>query len=276
MMHDPIYTITDEGCPNRLRGTSQQTIVGLLGVPPAGGLGSTSTVLIEGRAVSYASLHNRSGSTITVGVATRLPNPYWIAGQWGLAGGGLYADDTVDAQSTTAGDFPLETSVANTGYVVAALVKFGAISLNVSTPSSGGVPVRAVSYSNAAGSGWTTLSNLFVQDAAALNYATGENLVVFAPPSDWGKTQTGGLNGVPEGYYALRVQATTAPAQAAGAATCMEVLRFAVGTEAIVDNTTMEYSPNKGEIRHPESDGIAALFSTASVGNRATVHWRTC
>jgi len=273
-MDDRYYASIDAGCPNRLRGTSQQTQVGLLYTPPSGSLGAyTSTDLIEGVAIGYAGLQNRSAATIQVGVGARVPNRYWIAGQCTAT---TFTNDTTDAQSTTAADFPLETaSTNNSGFVIASTVKFNTISLRVSTASAGGAAVRSVSYSDsAAPQGWTALSNLFVQDAATGDYATGEQLIVFAAPNDWIAT-VAALNGVPAGYYAIRVLASTAPTGTAGVAACMEAWRINLATEGLTDNNTWEYSPNKGEMIFPESNGVGVLFSTANIGNRATLHVRT-
>jgi hypothetical protein len=271
------YNAIDSGYPYRCRGTVQQTDDGLLYLPPALGgsqAGGTPqsrvTLRLEGLGLGWSSLHNRSGGAAVVGIGVRLPNRLWIAGQFTAGGGGTFTDDTTDAQDAGTSDFALETNIANEGYVVACREKFNTVSINVGTASTGGTPpVRAVSYSNADGSGWTTMSNLFVQDGAAANYATGENIVAFAPPSDWGKTQTGGLNSIPEGYYAIRVLSTTAPGGAVGLATAMEVLRLYLLEEAVADNGRgAELTPAMGEIRMPFGTGVAALFSAASPGNR--------
>jgi hypothetical protein len=271
----------DTVSPYRLRGLLQQTDEGLLWTPPsvrvnqAGGdpPASITRQLLEGFSIAWAGLQNRSGSTVVVGVGGRLPNRYWRAGQWVNAAGTPFTDDTVDAQSAAATDFPLETLTVNDGFVVASPYPFNAISIRCATASTG-VGVRAVSYSNFAGSGWTTLTNLFVQDVllAGTQYVTAtENLFVFGAPADWGQTQVGGLSGIPGGLYAIRVQATTVPTLA-GVASSMAVCQLYLGTEGLIDNNVWSYEPTKPLLRFPQCDGLVALFSTADPGNRVTAH----
>ena len=272
-----MWNTIDAAYPYRLRGTQQQTDNGLLWTPPsyrvnqAGGAPTTATLLSQGLALGYVNLHNRSGGAAVLGIGVRIPNRYWVAGQWTDAAGTPFADDTPDAQSTTASDFPLETLTGSDGYVIASRVPFNAISLNVGTASVDGSPVRAVRYSNTAGDGWTDFANLFVQDAATGQYSTGEQVAVWSPPTDWGRTQSGGLSGIPAGLYAVNVRATTAPTTTAGSATSMEIARLYLLTEAIADNGSLERAPAVGEIKMiPEGDALVALFS-GTVNNQNTL-----
>lgn len=268
------YNTLDFGTAVRLRGTNQQTTTGLMPSPwPSYRVGG-DTVRLEGCSLGYVALQNRSGSAGVVGFGGRLPNRLWRAGFWSQDNG--YTDDTVDAQDTGASDFAMEAlGAANSGFVVISPVKFNAISINVGTASVGGGAVRDVAHTNADGSDWTTLSNLFIQDGASSQYAAGENLIVFPEPAQWGQVQAGGLSGIPAGYYALRVRSTTVPVTTAGQATAIEVWNLSVLTEAVADNGVYEWAPTKGEARFPYADGFGVLFETASPGNRVTAHWRT-
>ena len=278
------FVTVDTATPYRLRGLFQQTDQGLLWTPPsvrvnqAGGdpPASTTRQLLEGFSIAYAGLQNRSGSTVVVAVGGRLPNCYWGAGQWVDAAATPFTDDTTDAQSVATGDFPLETLVANDGFVVHSPYKFNAISILCSTASIGAVVVRALSYTNFAGTGWATPTNLLVQDAAATNYVVSttnatEQLVVWSDFADWSPTVDAGLSGIPGGRYAVRIQATTPPTTA-GVATCLGVCQLRLGTEGLTDNNTWEYSPNRPMLRFPQCDGLVALFDTANPGNRLTAH----
>lgn len=273
------YNTVDQTTPYRLRGLLQQTDEGLLWTPPsvrinqAGGdpPASVTRQFMEGFAVSYAGLQNRSGATITVGVGGRLPNRSWIAGQYT---NGVYVDDTTDAQSATASDFPLETVNAGDGFIVASPYPFNAISLKVGTASVGGA-VRRFQYSNFAGTGWTTLTNLFVQDVvtAGAQYATAtENLFVWGAPADWGAVTS--LVSIPTGLYAVKIDCPVTPPTTPGVATSLAVCQVFLGTESLADNATWEYSPNQPELRFPKCDALVALFSTADPGNRFTAHVR--
>lgn len=268
------YNTLDFGTGVRLRGTNHQTTTGLVPSPwPSYRVGG-DTLRIEGFSIGYAALQNRGESTGVLGFGGRLPNKFWRAGQWSTGNG--YVDDTVDAQDTDAGDFALETlGVNDHGFVVIAPVKFNTITIRVSTASSGAGAVRELAYSNATGSDWTVLTNPFVQDGASAHYATGEQIIAFAEPASWGKAQAGGLSGVPEGFYALRVRSTTAPVTTAALATALEVWNITFLTEGVADNTTLVYEPSRGEARFPYADGFGALFPAANDGNRVTAHFRT-
>ena len=273
--------------PYRLRGPGlQQSNTGVLWLTPE--MRTQGFVhRLSGLALGSFALQNRSGSTGALGIGVRIPNRYWIAGQWDASETDAeFIDDTAAAQDTTATDFELETTTNDDGYVIAARVPFNAISLDIGTASSGGTVARAVSYSNAAGSGWTTLTNLYIQDGAATHLsATGstaanEALVVFAPPADWGKTRASGLSGMSGGFYALRVQATDAPDTAA-VADSVSVCRLYGLTEGIGDlgTTNADYGRKPLEVAWDDVEGyygdaLVALFETADPGNRVLVQVR--
>ena len=288
------YNCIDVSYPFRLRGPShQQDDVGLLWPPPqyrqtrglAGGIIEPTTALVfnEGLQVGYVGLHNRSGSTVVAGIGVRLQNRMWVAGQWVDAAGTPFTDDTVDAQSTTVTDFPLETATVNDGFVVASSVPFNALSIDIGTASTGpSAPVRAMRYSNTTGDGWTNFgTNTFVFDAAATHYnatattVANESLIVWAPPADWGRITGTGLNGVPAGLYAVNIRATTAPSVAA-VADSMTVCRLYLVTEALADNAVLEAAPGSmAFFMEPGGDALVALFGTADPGNRVTALVRT-
>lgn len=276
------YTTVDRGYPYRLRGTQQQSNTGLLFRPgrhrdePRGLTTSTGTLDLAGLALSYVSMQNRSAASIVMGIGVRIPNRYWIAGQWDDDAGTPFTDDTTDAQDTGADDFALESTTNSDGYVIASRVPFNAISINVGTADTGGSPVRAARYTDPEGDGWTNFANLFIQDAASAAYSTGEQLVVFGPPTDWGTVASGGLSGIPEGYYAVNVRATTAPATTAATANAIEIFRLYELTEAVADNNVLNqvWSPSE-LVMEPVGDALVALFGTASLGNRVTAAVRS-
>ena len=273
--------------PYRLRGPSlQQSDTGVLWLTPQ----MRSQGFLErlnGMALRSFALQNRSGTTGVHGIGVRIPNRFWIAGQWVDAAGTPYTDDTVDAQDLGAADFPLETTTNSDGYVVASRVPFNAVSIDVGTASATGSPVRAVRYSNTAGDGWTAMTNLYIQDGAASHLAaTGttaanEALVVFNPPADWGKIAAAGLSGIPGGYYAINVRATTAPTGTAAVADAIEICRLYEILEGIAHLAThhgdytgeemlMAWDVTEGYY----GDALVALFETANAGNRVTARVR--
>lgn len=290
MIQGAVYNSIDVGYPYRLRGTNQQTQTGLLYVPPsyrqvgkalAGTAPASTTAYLPGMALGYFALHNRSAGTVVAGIGVRVPNYLWKAGQW-TDSTTTFTDDTTDAQSTTATDFPMETTTNNDGYCILSRVPFNAVSFNVATASNGGTAARAPRFSNAAGTAFATaINNAFVQDAASGNYATGEQIIVFAPPVDWGKSVSL-ATGLLDGYYAMNVRATTAPTVTAGVATSMEIFRLYFLQENVADNTTLLEEFSGRELRIAQDsvegyygDGLVALFSgTANDQNRVTAQVR--
>lgn len=233
-------------------------------------VGSTSYLVRGALAITNYVLHNRSGSTIAVGIGFRLRNDQWKAGQWDDDAATPFIDDTVDAQDIGAstGDFALETTTANDGFVIASRHKFHWVSLNVGTAGVGAGTVGAVRYSNNAGTGWTALAtNQSFADtftrSAGVNFAVGEQVFVWAPPIDWGRVTN--LSGIPDGYYALNVRATTAPATTAALAVAIEIGTLVVAVEGVVDNATI--SEEETFEREPFSDALVAFFGTANAGN---------
>ena len=277
------YNLVEVSYPYRFRGPSAVTAdqVQMWPVPtyktdlrPGSGPPSTGQS-VQGLALGYFSMHARTAASAVMGLGVRIPNQYWIAGQWTDATP-TFADDTVDAQSTTAADFPLEVLLTNNdGYVVASRVPFNVVSLDIGTADTGTV-VRAARYSNSAGTGWTNIVNPYVLTGAATNFvatattAANEALVVFDVPVDWGKTAVGGLSGIPVGYYALNVRATTAPTTAAVDDSLM-IARAYFLTEGIGDNGTLSQDFGaKDVMMEPVGDALFALFDTVNDGNRAT------
>lgn len=261
-----------------LRGTRQQTAVGLLWQPP--GLevrtvspitGAISTATFrEGMILRRFELHNRSGSTASVGIGYRLTNRSWVAGQF--TAGGVYTDDTAAAQDAGANDFILGADAVNDGFVIASPVPFSWFSVNVGTAEvdAGGaaVPDHAVKYSDSAGTGWTAVdaASVFTNQFALTNavIATGAREFVWMPPSDWGQVVS--LGGIPPGWRAIYV--TTAQSEAgdtAALATAIEVGTL-LAVEAVADNGI--YEQELTTMQEPLADALVAYFSVAGAGNR--------
>lgn len=261
-----------------LRGTRQQTAVGLLWQPPGLDVVTVSPItgaisratFREGMAIRRFELHNRSGGAASVGIGFRLNNRCWVAGKF--TGAGVFTDDTVDAQDAGTSDFILGTDAANDGFVIASSQPFSWFSINVGTAEvdAGGaaVPDHGVQYSDSAGTGWTALGagSAFTDNFTLANtvIATGAREFVWMPPSDWGKVVS--LGGIPVGYYAVNV--TTAQAEAsdtAALATSVEVGTLMV-VEAVADNGIWEQE--LATMREPMADALVAYFSVANAGNR--------
>lgn len=282
------FNTVEMAWPWRLRGPSNQqhATAGLLYIPggyrqrQTGGSPTESTTPTPGLELGYFSIQNRSGSAGVHGIGVRIPNTLWQAGQWTDAST-TYTDDTADAQSTATADFPLETTTNNDGFVIVSSIPFNAISIDVATASGAGTATRAIRFSNRAGTGWRTpAANLFIHTGAAqvgastgyivtATTAANEALIVFDVPEDWGTTTSAAVGtGVPQGMYALNVQATAAPTTA-GAADSISIYRLYWLTEALADNGTFELTLGAmGAQLAPEGDALVPLFETANDFNR--------
>lgn len=276
------YSSIEVAYPFRLRGTNQQTDTGLLFQPPGYRIstyptGASSIARFPGLALGGFALHNRSGSTATaMAIGVRIPNSLWIAGQWTDATT-TFTDDTTDAQSTTATDFPMETTTNNDGHIIACRVPFNAVSYNIATASSGGAAVRQPRFATAAGTTFdTTQANPFIQDGSSGTMNTGENLYVFAAPVTWGKSVSL-ATGIRDGLYVMNMRATTAPTVTAAVASTIEIFRLYWMTENVADNSVLgddlpgsEQTMAWDSVEGTYGDGLVALFSTANDSNRVT------
>ena len=291
-----IYELIDVGYPWRLRGPgNQQNDVGLI-YPPisytqrganAGGNPASTAVRVGGLVLGGFSLHNRAGGTQAgIGIGVRIPNTLWQAGQWTHAST-TFTDDTTDAQSTAASDFPVETTTDNDGYVILSRVPFNALSIDVATTSAGAAPVRAARYSTIVSgtSAWSTaMANMIAftgstgQFSITATTASLEGLVVFNLPADF--TASVGLDGVlgtgiNAGWYALNIRSTTAPTGAASADS-LSVYRLNFLTEQLADNGVYEMFFGSSEARLlMEGDALVGYFDTANDQNRLSAFVRS-
>lgn len=293
------YDTVDISHPYRLVGPgNNQSDLGLVWRPPSyrspgQNVTALATLRIPGLAIGYFSLHVRNAiSTGVYGVGVRIPNELWQAGTSATGSPDVYTDDTVDAQDVGTADFPLETTTNNDGHMIFSKVPFNAISYDIGTASVVGTSMaHDVSYSDEEGDAWVVMAAnaLFINSfGTAAVPATGttvanEALVVFAPPTRWGRTTPIGAStlatNAPVGSYGIRIRATDAPDTTAMVADSCSLYRIYFLTEAVADNGTlsqdwgckdfeMAYDPNTGQLY---GDALVALFSTADEGNRLTV-----
>ena len=242
---------------------------------------STQTIAIPERGltsvsfqIAYAQIHNRSGGAANVGLGVRLPLAAWKAGQW-THGTTTYTDDTTDFQSAATTDAALETTTANSGFVVQSFYPFSAIEIDVGTSSAGTGPVRILEYSVAGGS-WTTLTNPVIHSNSGSHYAAGTNsLIWWVPPADWAPIEGGHGTNLTVGMYGVRVRSTTPPGTTAGVADSISVHRIYWSMEGLADNAI--YEVPLGGMYAPfdvPANALVAAFSVANPQNRATVLYR--
>ncbi len=219
--------------------------------------------------LAYLRMQNRSASEAAMAVGVRLPTALWKAGQW-VHSTTTWTDDTTDFQDAGTADAALETTTNDDGFLVSSPLIFNGLSIAVTTASVGS-PARVLEYSTGTNS-WTALPNVLAFDAASDNYSGSgaENVIVFAPPTNWTKMAAGHGTNVTVGHYGIRVRATTAPSTA-GVAASMSVHRLYFPLEGLADNNLYEI-PFGSMYSQLEMSGeaLVAFFSVADPQNLVT------
>jgi hypothetical protein len=220
---------------------------------------ATQFVLREARLI------NRSASASWCGIGGRLPVDLWKAGQ--MSDADAYTEDTTDAQDAGAGDFVLDVvSTNDAGFGLFCLVPFNIVSLVVSQAGSGGTPAWNLRYTKAGGS-WGTITNAYVMPSFG---STGEQLIWFQPPTDWAPSESGHGSGVPEGYYGISVQATTAPSGTASLATLITLGYMVRAMEVGAAGGVGDLVEDDEVPLPPQCDALCAAFATADPQNSAS------
>ncbi len=229
-----------------------------------------STPFALGIAVGAAMLHNRSGSTIQVGLAARFPAGIWEAGQ--VAASGAFTDDTTDAQDADTGDFPLhDRADSGSGFLVGCDVAFNILGIVQSAAGDQTTPVKIVEYWN--GSAWTDIVASLLIDDTLIGGGTGEKVLCFPLPSDWQKGGSG--TGVNANRYNLRVRHTTAAAGTANPVASQIFLGFAkMQLEGLANNQTVSLIRDHEYCFPPQGDALFPVFSTAHRANTVEVDVR--
>jgi hypothetical protein len=277
----------------RCRGTYQQTVTGLLNMQQLGGSvynaasglsGALNTSTpesgnilsrVSGFSFGFVQLTTRQSTAALVGgIGVRIQNDLWQAGTW-VDATTTYTRQTAFQTSTSAQAVEV-VGTANNGFVVLCSVPFNLISVNVTTAETGTAPVHDWAYTSPAGWTTTAVTNLTVDDFAATLVTAGEAVVMWDPPGDWvqsGSTQAAAAGygtGIPNGYYGIRIRATTPPGTTAAVVTGMDIGLMAIqsagptgGLQAATANSSALYSPvlSSAETQIPYGDCIIGVFS---------------
>lgn len=277
------------GLAVRLRGTSQQTVNGLLHVNSlvSGGKGSDTSPFDSRRVQGYQLNYMRYQSANAANgcsIGVRIPNWLWGAGLY-VASGTTFTDDTTDWQDTGTGDFALSsTSTNDDGFIVYSPVKFNLITINVGTASSGTSQTAAITFSSGAGtwSAMPTASMLAAFTGAATFYPIGENIIYFKEPALWGKTTGAEAVGLPSGMYAVKVAATTAATTSGGLGNSAEVWRMYLpsqikndGTGLLADGAIIELPGQLGAIAMPYGDALGVYSTVSTNSNYVTASFQS-
>ena len=209
-------------------------------------------------------LTNRSGGAANVGLAWKIPNGLWKAGQIIVANTPDYSDDTTDAQSAATGDFPLFTTTANDGFLVQSPVKFNVIGMTVSTALIG-APTIVYEYYD--GTAMVTLTTI----EAEVVFATGDKFTVFQSPVDWAKGSTAAV-GADSDKYCIQARASVAPTTAPIASILWlgQLINF---FPSLGNNAAQDFEV-QGEIVIQAAASVMPYFGTANAANSVQLHWR--
>lgn len=206
---------------------------------------------------------NNSAGTAVMGVAGRYALSAWKIGRFNNATN-TFTDDTTAFKAGTS--LPLPTTV-NHGFILLVPDIVNLVDIGMVGATSGGV--YEVSYSNTAG-GWTTVPQFLTTHD--LN-AVGEQLIWFHAPLDFGRTTAALVNGIPVGYYALRVRATTLPTPAASIASLVPA-RSIWNVSAVPVNGVLKNDDGEEWILPGSCDAIQPVTDTANPNNWVTVSFR--
>jgi len=231
---------------------------------------NSNAALVNPRSrLSYVEMQNRSGSSAGLALVGFLDDRYWVAGQW-TDSSTTYTDDTIDAQDAGTNDFALETTTVNDGMIVGAVYPFGALSVDVTTAGSGTNPTHTFEYWD--GAAWTGIlaAGLLSDVPRAIDWASGEVLVLFDPPAPWVKGGTG--TGVPQDRYNIRIRRTNAVQATAGLARRIYVGVVLASIDAVAANGSYTPVVNGGSMDVPDYCPYVGVAATvADAGNNLTI-----
>lgn len=271
----PRYNVVGVSYPDILRrggavGTKfHQTDYGLLWTPPAMQIRFAPNAAYdnerEGATIHAWEVQNRSGGVASCGVGLRLANRAWKCGTYD---GTTYTDATSSAQSGT-GTMTFGVDAAATGIAIGCFEPFDWLSVNLTTAEvdAGNAVDHTVSYSNAAGTAFTTVdsASVLTDNLTVTNtpWTAAVKNFVWQKPVDWGKATA--LTGLQSGLYWLYI--TTAGNGVGDTAAIATGVEIGIGKfrEAVADNNV--YANDLEQLYSPYANGAVAYFSTANAGN---------
>lgn len=223
--------------------------------------------------IGSVEIGNSTGSTAKVGWGYQIPNDQWIAGQIDISEtGSEYVDDTTDAQDVGTKDFALTTKTDDDGFLIGCKIPFNVIGITVGTNTSNGAntPAYAYTYSNGANT-WQTLTLI---DTPDFESATGDTYMSFLKPADWVQTSSDAY-GIPDGYYCVKVIATTSPATTAPVADAIWLVDLIDYVEQVDDGKSVTLSAS-GETSIPFKAPMVPYCNVANASNWCSIEYRKC
>jgi hypothetical protein len=224
-------------------------------------------ILKEKLDVLEVQVGNSTGADASCGWGVTVDTGQWKAGQWDASEEPEYIDDTTHAQDVTVNNFALTTTTDDDGFVIQAELFPNVIRLAVGTAASGGSPAYSYKYWN--GTGFATLTTILTPNLAA----TGDQYLVSLTPYDAAKAAAAQANGISQGYYAVLVQATTAPSSAAAVANQVGIVHLMDFIEKVGDGnaTVEEYNPGTKQVQPGQA--LVPFCSAANAANWVKVKY---
>ena len=223
---------------------------------------ASAGITVPGDQIMRVYLQNISAGTVSMCLAGFFPDSAWTAGQW-VAVGTTLTDDTTDAQDVGTNDFPINTTTINDGHIIGCEYPFGLVSYDMTTATVGAAIEGIIEYWN--GVAWTAITAagmlVDIPRAATIQWAAGELIIMFYPPSDWAVGGTG--TGVSATKYNLRYSSSVA-GTTAGLARRVYVGVPITGWRNIATLTEAplrEYTPNGLSI----PDGVVRIGCAANL-----------
>lgn len=213
-------------------------------------------------------VHNHDAAAQAMGLGFRWHNSTWEAGTW---------DETATTyarvqnfQARAAAQLGPATLDDDDGIIILSDRKWDWLSLNVTTASVHSAnTVSATRYSDELGTGWLPATGLtIVEDLdQATELGLGEQLHVWAPPKDWGKSdefETLGT-GIKGGKYAFNLRFTTSADTTDPVVTGIELgfLKHS-GLQVAANGIFEEENAN---ITDFDADGVVAFFELLDPDN---------
>ena len=215
-------------------------------------------------AVEKATLQNNALNACVIGLAGRFALSTWKIGRFNAATN-AFEDATVSFQGGTPLALPF---IANDGFIFLVPDVVNLLDISMLGGSAGGV--YEVAYSNSAG-GWTVIPTTSFLVPNDLN-VTGEQLIWFNAPPDFGRTTAALVTNIPVGHYAIRIRATTLPAAAVSISALVPGRAF-YNASGVASGSI--YNTDGEEIIFPSGcDALSFVISEASVMNWGTILFR--
>jgi hypothetical protein len=153
--------------------------------------------------------------------------------------------------------------------VVGCKVPFNVLGITVTTNTSNGANTPAYAYTYSNGTSWTSLSLI---DTPNFESSTGDKYMSWLKPADWSATSSDAY-GIPDGYYCVKVIATTSPATTAPLASVLWLVDLIDYVEQVDDGKSVTLGA-QGETSIPFKAPLVPYCNVANAANWCNIEFR--